>query len=48
MLLKNHFYFLRLLIVFEAFQAVLMAKNPPAIAGSIMRCGFDPWVGEIP
>ena len=25
-----------------------MAKNPPANARDISRCGFDPWVGKIP
>ena len=31
-----------------AFQVQLVVKNPPVIAGEIMRCGFDPWVGKIP
>ena len=30
----------------EAYQVALMV-NPPAIAGD-MRCGFDPWVRNIP
>ena len=25
-----------------------MVKNPPAMAGNIMRHRFDPWVGRIP
>ena len=25
-----------------------MVKNQPANAGGIKRCGFDPWVGNIP
>jgi len=25
-----------------------VVKNPPAIAGDLKRCGFDPWVGKIP
>ena len=25
-----------------------MVKNPPANAGDIKRCGFDPWVRKIP
>ena len=25
-----------------------MVKNPPANAGDIKRCGFNPWVGKIP
>ena len=27
---------------------VLVVKNPPANAGDVKRCGFDPWVGKIP
>ena len=27
---------------------VLVVKNPPANAGDIKRCRFDPWVGKIP
>ena len=27
---------------------MLVVKNPPANAGDIMRCGFDPGVGKIP
>ena len=27
---------------------VLVVKNPPAKAGDVKRCGFDPWVGKIP
>jgi len=27
---------------------VLVVKNPPANAGDIKRCSFDPWVGKIP
>ena len=26
---------------------VLVIKNPPANAGDIKTCGFDPWVGKI-
>ena len=26
----------------------LVIKNPPANAGDLNRCGFDPWVGKIP
>ena len=25
---------------------VLVVKNPPALAGDVMRCGFDPWFGK--
>ena len=25
-----------------------MVKNPPANAGDIKKCGFDPWVRKIP
>ena len=25
-----------------------MVKNPPANAGDLNRCVFDPWVGTIP
>ena len=25
-----------------------MVKNPPANAGDLNRCGFDPWVGKMP
>ena len=25
---------------------VLVVKNPPALAGDVMRCVFDPWVGK--
>ena len=25
-----------------------VVKNPPAIAGEVMRCEFDPLVGKIP
>ena len=25
-----------------------MVKNPPASAGDIKKCGFDPQVGKIP
>ena len=31
-----------------ASQVALRVKNPPANAGVVKRCGFDPWVGKIP
>ena len=31
-----------------AFWLVLVVKKPPANAGNIKRCGFNPWVGKIP
>ena len=30
-----------------AFQVAIVVKNPSANAGDL-RCGFDPWVGNIP
>ena len=32
----------------QASQVVLVVKNPSANAEGIKRCGFDPWVGNIP
>ena len=29
-------------------QMALVVKNPPANAGDIKRCGFNPWVGKNP
>ena len=29
-------------------QVALVVKKPPANAGDIMRCRFDPWVGKSP
>ena len=26
----------------------LMIKKPPAYAGDLKRCRFDPWVGKVP
>ena len=34
--------------IFRASQVVLVVKNPPANAGDLKRCGFDPLVGTIP
>ena len=31
-----------------ASPGTLVVKNPPASAGDIKRCGFNPWVGKIP
>jgi len=31
-----------------ASQVVLIVKNLLPSAGDIKRCGFDPWVGEMP
>ena len=31
-----------------ASQVALVVKNPPANAGDIKRCRFDPWVRKIP
>ena len=31
-----------------ASQVALVVKNPPVNAGRCKRCGFNPWVGEIP
>ena len=39
--------FLNMHFAQRASQAALMIKNPPANAGD-MRCGFDPWVRNIP
>ena len=30
-----------------ASQVMLVIKNPPANAGDIMSCGFNPWAGKI-
>ena len=32
----------------RASQVALVVKNPPANAGDVQWCGFDPWVGKIP
>ena len=46
-------YYLLFLICFPllgAFQVLLVVKvkNPPASAGNVKRCRFDPWVRKIP
>ena len=33
---------------YGASWVVLVVKNPPANAGDIKRCKFNPWVGKIP
>ena len=30
------------------FLSGTSGKNPPANAGDVKRCGFDPWVEKIP
>ena len=30
------------------FPGALVVKNPPANAGAIRKCAFNPWVGKIP
>ena len=32
----------------RASQVALVVKKPPANAGDMKRCGFDPWVGKSP
>ena len=39
------FFWMDLRSFFWASQVVLVVKNPP---GDVMRCGFYPWVGNIP
>jgi len=39
---------LRSSVYIGASQVELVVKNPPANAGAIKRCGFDPWVRKIP
>ena len=31
-----------------ADKVALVVKNPPANAGRLKRCGFNPWAGKIP
>ena len=51
---KSAFYELTLchwswsLLVQRASQVALVVKNLPANAGDIKRCGFNPWMGNIP
>ena len=33
---------------YRTSQMALVVKNPPANAGDIKRCWFNPWVGKIP